>query len=274
MDIKILQNTQQIQKRYNGFLQTSCLWLGSTVFGLNQFKLDVSYSKINIEINEKIRLGKYIERFVSFEISQNSGLKILAENIQIQQEKRTIGELDCILLKNNKPVHLEVVYKFYLYDNTNGKTEIAHFIGPNRKDSLVEKLSKLTEKQLPLLYTFECKAFLKSINLLPENILQQVYFKAQLFVPFSNKNIHLNKINKACIIGFYCNQKELQNFTECKFYIPVKKDWLVIPHINVTWQNFNQFSESANNYLERQFSPLCWLKKQNGELEKFFLVWW
>ena len=63
-------------------------------------------------------------------------------------------------------------------------------------------------------------------------------------------------------------------FKDCKFYIPIKKDWLVKPHQNVDWNNYDQFKENSDEYLARDFSPLCWLKKANGEIEKFFLVWW
>ena len=145
------QKTKLLQKRYEGFLQTPCLWKDNTVFDLEQFKIDEKLTKINIEIDEKIRLGKYIERLVSFQLSQENSITILCENVQIQKEKRTLGELDCILKQENTVIHLEVIYKFYLFDATVGNSEIEHFIGPNRKDSLLEKLTKLKEKQLPLL---------------------------------------------------------------------------------------------------------------------------
>jgi hypothetical protein len=261
------QKTKDIQKRYDGFLQTSCLWKKDAVFDLQHFDLPYKSSKININIDEKLRLGKYIERFVSFELSQNPSVEIISENIQIQKEKITLGELDCIILKDKKPIHLEIIYKFYVYDATIGATEIEHFIGPNRKDSLLEKLTKLKEKQLPLLYSNECEQYLNSIHLTSKNIEQQVYFKAQLFIPFS-------KINKDCIVGYYINKMELSQFFDCKFHIPNKKDWLVMPHEKINWHSFKQFTESSNKYLERQFSPLCWFKKPNGEIGKFFLVWW
>lgn len=268
------QKTKDIQKRYDGFLQTNCLWKDDVIYQLRQFEIIPKSSKINIEIEEKLRLGKYIERFVSFQLEQEKSIKIISENIQIQQNKRTLGELDCILLKDNEPIHLEIIYKFYLYDDTIGTTEIEHFIGPNRKDALVEKLTKLKEKQLPILYSYECQKYIKDIGLSPEKIAQQVYFKAQLFVPFSNKNIELKNLNINCICGFYFTQKELKNFSDCKFYIPTKKDWLVIPHQNVNWLNFDNFKEISNEFLQRKFSPLCWLKLTNGEIQKFFLVWW
>ena len=268
------QKNKDIQKRYEGFLQTNCLWNNNTVYGLHQLKIESKSTKIDIDIDEKIRLGKYIERFVSYQLAQEKSISILCENIQIQREKITLGELDCILLKNDKPIHLEVIYKFYLYDNTVGSTEIEHLIGPNRKDSLVEKLDKLKDKQLPLLYSNECVNYLKTINLEASKIEQQVYFKGQLFIPFSTPNIQLSVLNQECIVGFYINRKEIAQFKECKFFIPNKKDWIVIPHKNVKWLTFKEFNQASEFYFERKSSPLCWVKKQNGELVKIFLVWW
>ena len=263
-----------LQKRYEGFLKTPCLWKNNAVYNLEQFEITSKLQKIDIDVDENLRLGKYVERLVSFELKQKEDISILAENIQIQHNKITLGELDCLLFKNNKPIHLEIIYKFYLYDNSVGSSEIEHFIGPNKKDSLLEKLTKLKKKQLPLLYSNECLEYLKSINLKAEETEQQVYFKAQLFVPFSNQNIELQKINKDCVVGFYVNQKELEQFTDCKFYIPNKKDWLLIPHQNVNWLNFHQFKENSKEYLERQFSPLCWFKFKNRTIKKVFFVWW
>lgn len=268
------QKTKDIQRRFDGFLQTHNLWKNNAVFNLNQFETPYKSSKIDIEIDEKLRLGKYIERFVSFELSQNKSIEILAENIQIQRNKITLGELDCLLLKNNSPIHLEIIYKFYLFDDKIGHTEIEHFIGPNRKDALIEKLTKLKGKQLPILFVKECENLLDNLEISLKDISQQIYFKAQLFVPINKKNINLSVLNNNCIVGFYCNLKDLSQFLTCKFYIPIKKDWLIIPHKNVNWLQFSDFQNDVTSILKRQFSPLCWLKKENGEIEKFFLVWW
>ncbi|WP_298880052.1 DUF1853 family protein [uncultured Polaribacter sp.] len=268
------QQNKNIQKHYEGFLQTKKLWEHDAVYQLTQLEFPSISNKIDIEINEKLRLGKYIERLVSFQLEQDKSISILCENVQIQKEKITLGELDCILKKEEKHIHLEVIYKFYLYDATVGEIEIEHFIGPNRKDSLIEKLSKLKNKQLPLLYSKECKAYLKTINLNTKKIEQQVYFKGQLFVPYTAKDLQLSTLNQDCVTGFYINQKELLLFKDCKFYMPNKKDWIVIPHKNVNWLNFEAFKNLSDDYMQRKSSPLCWVKKQNGELIKIFLVWW
>lgn len=268
------QMLKMIQKRYEGFLKTHALWENDSVFGLRAFKIHPKFNKIDSVLDEKLRLGKYVERLVSFELSQQEHLSILAENIQIQKDKITLGELDCLLLQNNRAIHLEIIYKFYLLDMSIGTTEIDHFIGPNRKDSLKEKLTKLKNKQFPILHTPECKTYLRTLHLNSDDISQQVYFKAQLFVPFLKENIELKVLNTNCIVGFYINKNQLNLFKDCKFFVPKKKDWLVIPHTNVEWLSFNKFKIIANNYFEQQFSSLCWVKLKNGELKKFFLVWW
>ena len=225
-------------------------------------------------IDDSLRLGKYVERLVSFELKQQEDVSVLAENIQIQEGKITLGELDCLLIKDNKPIHLEIIYQFYLYDASVGNTEIEHFIGPNRKDSLTEKLIKLSDKQLPLLHADATEKYLTALGLKPKDITQEVYFKAQLFVPFAKQHMQLKTLNTDCIVGFYINKSELNNFSDCKFYIPQKKDWLIIPHTNVNWMNFEVFKNTAKDYFEQQFSPLCWIKLKNGKLKNVFLVWW
>jgi uncharacterized protein len=263
-----------LQKRYLGFLSTPFLWETDAVFNLNQFEITSSSNSIDISLDSNLRLGKYVESLVSFELRQQENITILIENLQIQKNKITLGELDCLLLKDNKPIHLEIIYKFYLYDASVGSSEIEHFIGPNRKDSLIEKLTKLKEKQLPLLYNDTTETYLTSLKLKPNDIKQEVYFKAQLFVPYANKNIELKKLNFNCIVGFYINLNQLYQFSDCKFYIPNKKDWLIIPYQNVNWILFDTFKKAAKDYFEQQFSPLCWIKFNNGELKKMFLVWW
>lgn len=263
-----------IQKRYEGFLNTYLLWKNIYVFGLTQFEIESNSTRIKNNIDDKLRLGKYIERFVSVELNQQDDISVLTENVQIQDGKRTLGELDCLLLKNNKPIHLEIIYKFYLYDESVGDNEIAHFIGPNRKDSLIEKLTKLKEKQLPLLYSDACKPYLDALHLKSEAILQQVYFKAQLFVPYSNQDIVLHDLNNDCIVGYYIDRDELEELETCKFYVPTKKDWLIAPHPDVNLLNYIDFNITVEDYFQREFSPMCWIKSNNGEIKKVFLVWW
>lgn len=70
------------------------LWK-NTVFGLKQFEFSTERETIfNESIPESLRLGKRVERFVSSELQQNKDIKILLENVQVQNEKITVGEID------------------------------------------------------------------------------------------------------------------------------------------------------------------------------------
>ncbi|WP_372744785.1 DUF1853 family protein [Lutibacter sp.] len=268
-------NTKEIQLQYEGFLKTPQLWINNAVFGLEQFILQKeNITQFNGNIVKNQRLGKRVERFLSHQLRQNTSIKILTENTQIQNNKTTVGELDCILKQNNTPVHLEVIYKFYLYDASVGKTTLDHWIGPNRKDSLVEKLRKLKDKQLPLLYNPFTKPLLKKLKLSPENIQQKVLFKAQLFIPYQTTKINFELLNKNCVKGFYIHFNELQQFNTCKFYIPTKINWLQEIETQTKWLPFEVFLQKLTVFIQQKTAPLCWLKKSNGETEKFFVVWW
>lgn len=265
-------NSSQLQ--FEGFLATEPLWL-KRLNNLDQFVLPKQNTTAVDFFNDKnLRLGKWVERLVSFELSQFDEIEILAENIQIQDDKITLGEIDCILSYNNQPIHLEIIFKYYLYDKSAGNAEIERWIGPNRRDSFIQKVDKLSKKQLPLLYHPKTEPYLNELKLSSETIKQHVYFKAQLFVPLADFGNKFPVINNNCIQGFYIYFNDLQMFNDCKFYIPNKHDWLIIPHTNVNWLSYNTYVDVLQNYLDHKNAPLCWLKKRNGELFKFFVVWW
>mgnify|MGYP003629474303 FL=1 len=268
-------NTKDIQLQYEGFLNTPFLWNSDAIFSLKQFENPkINASTFNNGIVKNLRLGKRVERFVIYELNQQPTIKILAKNIQIQNGKTTVGEIDCILTKNEQPIHLEIIYKFYLYDKTFGTTEIEHWIGPNRNDNLVKKLTKLKDKQLPLLYNSYTNPLLEKLNLESEKIEQRVYFKAQLFVPLSLKKNSFKLINNNCIQGFYIHFNELKQFSDCKFFIPSKINWLQNVQIQTRWLSYDSFLIKVTALINHQTAPLCWIKFPKGELQKLFVVWW
>lgn len=269
------ENSKNIQLQYEGFLKTPLLWKNDTVFELTQFEVNNhKITQFNSFKKAEIRLGKRVEQFSFFTFQQDDSIDILSENIQIQDGTRTVGEIDCLLLKNKQPIHIEIVYKFYLYDRTVGTTEIEHWIGPNRRDSFHQKLTKLKQKQLPLLQSEYTKRYLKKHQITSEEILQNVYFKAQLFVPLAELNNTFPLINNDCINGFYIFLNELEMFSNCKFHIPTKVDWLKDVQTSCDWLNHATFKERISTFLNEKSAPLCWIKYPNGKTQKFFIVWW
>ena len=66
-------------------------------------------------------------------------------NVQIQDDKRTLGELDLLIRPEtgHGAYHLELALKFYLGIGDD-------WIGPNRRDYLADKIRHTRDKQLPL----------------------------------------------------------------------------------------------------------------------------
>ncbi|WP_452224408.1 DUF1853 family protein [Lacinutrix chionoecetis] len=267
-------NSDNLQAQFSGFYNTPHLFL-EPVMGMQPLLTHKQKTPVFNGLGlERIRLGQRVERFVTTELLQNKNINMLCENPQIQtQEKHTIGELDCLYLDGEQAVHLEIQFKFYLFDKTLGNTEIDCCIGPMRRDSLLEKLTKLKEKQLPLLYASETKALLKNCNIKAEECIQKIYFKAQIFVAYGH-TIQLKALNPDCIYGFYFKYSELPFFKKCKFFRPKKTDWLLDVSPNVSWKTYNAILPELKVFEAEKYAPILWLKFENGEITKCFVVAW
>lgn len=258
---------------FNGYRKTPLLW-GDSLLGLSQFEIDGSKELIfDKVIGKRLRLGHLIEHFVQCEFVNHSDINVIANNVQVYSDRRTIGEFDLLIEKENIQYQIEIVFKFYLYDENVGATEIEHWIGPNRKDSLVEKITKIKEKQFPLVEHPEATKVLDTLGLDSKTIRQRVFFKGKLFVPYW-KDVEMKSINPNCIVGFYIEFEQLDTFKEYEMYIPSKHDWLVESHEDVTWLDFKTASVEISKAIAEKRSPLVWFKGKDRKIEEGFVVWW
>ena len=262
--------------RYQGYIATPPLWINTTVSQFKQIKLDLKAQNFDEStVFKNLRLGKLVEEFVFNQLQQQETVTWICDNLQIQNGKRTIGEIDALYTQKDRTIHLEIVYKFYLYDTLKNYSEpLAHWIGPNRKDSLRYKLDKLHTKQFPLLYNELTQSYLDTYSIDLKRIAQQLCFKAQLFLPYLERTINLQPLNPNCIAGFYLTFSKIELFATFEFYIPKKLDWLVIPHPNVAWMVYASALALIENEINNQRSPLVWLKDKNSELSKCFITFW
>ena len=93
-----------LKNQFEGFLKTPPLWHNSEIFDLKQFYFPELSIPANTEILENIPnlsinfvLGKRIEFYFAFAVTLSAKSKILAENVQISQNKITLVEIDFIL---------------------------------------------------------------------------------------------------------------------------------------------------------------------------------
>ncbi|MDT0690492.1 DUF1853 family protein [Salegentibacter sp. F188] len=268
-----------IYQQVLGFLATPPLWKND-LFGIPQFDFpaDLPDKKTAISYSPYSILGKRMESFFEALLKNSKDYKILGSNIQVTREKITIGEIDFLLksIAENQQYHVELVYKFYVYDPDYNE-ELERWIGPNRKDSLLQKLRKLKEKQFPLLYKPETKDYLSNLQLNSKDLKQEVCFKANLFLPkHFNYTEKAGSINKECIAGYWIHSEEFcgEEYEGYHFFSPKKQQWPVHPKYAEKWHSYALIKKQVDSFIERKRSPLLWMKKGESEFERFFIVWW
>lgn len=256
---------------FEGYLKTQPLWIGK-LNNLVMLELpDHPTPKFNKSIEKQFKLGHLVEHFVAQELDLHNNIEVLAENIQFHHESRTIGEIDFVIRTKDQIAQIESSYKFYLWDESVGNTELDHWIGPNRKDSLQLKLNKIETHQFKLSRFPEVSEYFSNLTTKP--IQQFVYFKAQLFIPL-NSTPKFSQLNRRAVEGYYLTRKELLSFSEAKIYIPTKYEWLLQPKQSVNWLSYSNALVEIDSRLKYEKSPLIWIKTANGEIIKAFVVWW
>ncbi len=269
----------RVRLQLEGFMHTAPLWTANA-FNLPQLKVPNLESVIDPleSISDKLYLGKRVEYFLEAILTHSQRFKVLEKNIQIIHGKRTIGELDFIVQDNkeNAYIHLEQIYKFYVYDPSITKP-LERFIGPNRKDRLVDKISKLKTQQLPLLYHSQTKHVISTILNSKHNVQQRVCFKAHCFVPHNlkGKSYELQHINPNSVSGYYLKGNEFAEFEDYnyKFAFPTKIDWPILPQHNRDWLTYTEAKRQLQLHMIEKRAPLVWIKKPDG-YERIFIVWW
>lgn len=250
--------------------------LDFSITGLKSFEL----SKLNLpnvlefQLPDNIRLGHLAEKIVSELIKSSTNYDVLYENIQVIEAKKTIGEIDFIIeeLITKRLIHMELAYKFYLFDPSISSEPINNWIGPNRNDSLIKKLEKLKGKQFPLL-SHEC-AKSKFAALKIDEASQALCFLVSLFIPYEYK-ANFSPVYKKAIKGYYLNFKTFTNLHNSSktYHLPPKKQWGMEPSENETWTDFTGVERSIDMSMEQKQAPLCWQKHKDSYLA-FFIVWW
>ena len=70
------------QLRFEGFLKTPTLWEATPVYELTQFEIEQKSIGIDIEIDTKLRLGKYVERFVSHQLANTESISLIQKTFR------------------------------------------------------------------------------------------------------------------------------------------------------------------------------------------------
>lgn len=263
---------------YKGFLETPPLWVNEQ-FGLQQFEMPaIEVQTIRKQpIPYNIRLGHKMEHIFQQCLTSQQHYKFMYSNIKIKKDKITLGEIDFLVENTNtgKIVHVELTYKFYIID-TDIEKPIHQLVGPNKRDMFFAKMEKIKHNQFPLVFSEEGTTALHVLGIESSKITQEVCYKAQLFKPYGDSKISISPLNQDCIIGFWIRFKKFNapNFKHHTYYIPIKDEWVLQPYINVSWITYDEVLLEVYNQMIKENSPMIWMRKTDGALKKFFVVWW
>ena len=263
---------------FSYFLKAPELRLSLDEFPYASFStLEIVAEHFYIEFPANKMLGKQAETIFESWLKQAKHYQLVAANIQIQGATQTAGELDYLVIhsETNNTLHIELACKFYVLDATLGKTIPEQWIGPNRKDRLVDKLAKLKTKQFPLLHRKETASALGPFQLDLSVVQQQYCLKAFLFVPKYFRQDTLPRHFQDCLVGYYIHWEKLAIELDetALFALPSKKEWLLPPESLTTWISFSEAKKAITSSITEKRSPLVY-KKTSDSIEQFFVVWW
>lgn len=109
------------------------------------------------------RLGLYYERLWQFALQAAPDIRLIAANLPIRQQGRTLGEMDLLLEDEAGVHHLELAVKFYL-GTGNDRNDHALWLGPGAHDRLDLKLDHLRRHQLQLSSRPETRRTLEALH--------------------------------------------------------------------------------------------------------------
>lgn len=268
----------QILKQYEGFLKTPQLFntpksLNAEIF---ETHLDVDISSIEDITNELSKqkyLGKRAELFLLQYLISSERYSEISHSLQIQDNNTTIGEIDMICFDNlhQKWIHIELVYKLYVFIGEDNYDDFTQWIGPNLKDRLDYKMDKLMTHQLPI---GGHQQVLEKIG--ADEIESYCCFRAKLFLKSNEDNFLSNHLNTDCLAGQYLNFEEFKalKYAKSVFYVPEKMDWICEAQSHSVWYDYDKAISILKPSISEKRARLVWQKSISGEVFEYFVVWW
>lgn len=124
------------------------------------------------------RLGIYFETLMAYWLERILKMPELRQNVPVREGGVTLGEFDFLFLDRARDctTHWETAVKFYLHEPVSGL-----YYGPNAKDRLDLKMSKIFDRQLPL--ARHLKSELRSEGF----VKSEAFVKGLLFYPLVDK---------------------------------------------------------------------------------------
>ena len=169
------------------------------------------------------RLGLYYEHLWQFALHAAPGVDVLAANLPIREQGRTLGELDLLTRDEEGVHHLELAIKLYLGPQQADGSDAAQWLGRSRQDSLGRKLAHLQQQQLPLSASPQAQAILSERLIGP--VQAEFWLGGYLFYPWPGHCNAPQGAHPQHLRGFWLTRSAWRAFTQT----PGDSRWLLLP---------------------------------------------
>ena len=160
------------------------------------------------------KLGLYFEQLVHIWLQHIPDCVQLRHSLQVHENGRTLGECDFIWQdKVGLLQHWELALKFYCRSQATKDEQV--WLGPNPRDNLQKKLSKLFTEQRLLSNKRPCQSQLSRLfpNALSNDCEQSVLLRGYLFYPsheWPHQYLSPDSIAQHHTSGWWCTRSALQ----------------------------------------------------------------
>ena len=156
---------------------------------LEQLDRDASRLQEHLSRQRSHRLGIYFEHLWHFFLEQDPAIELLAHNLPVRDQGKTLGEFDCIYYchERERHFHLELAVKFFLgYGQGSGEaaSQLHQWLGPNSQDRLDLKVEHLMQHQVQLGEHPLARELLDKLGI--PRLDKEVVIKGYLFQPITN----------------------------------------------------------------------------------------
>jgi hypothetical protein len=183
----------------------------------NPFSLEMP--PIDSDYDGNMRLGFIYQELCKRLFESHHEFDISAQEIQLFDEKKTIGAIDFLLERQNKIEHWEVAIKFYLLKD-------GLWYGPDSRDRLDKKLDRMLTHQLKMSETDAFKDRFPEIGRVEKKLFIQGRLYTNPFSPEPIPNECLGyEIQHENILGHWCYSHQVELIEDPIFQLD-KIDWI------------------------------------------------
>ena len=180
----------------------------------------------SISQQKRFRLGRYFEELVLFWIKSSPHFKHIANQVQIIESGRTLGEADLILNRKGIDEHWELAVKYYLCSNQ--KMEWSSWVGPNAADNLDKKMTTLLTRQLRLFENANARKILTELGI--EQVVPCLFLKGYFFNEFMSGKVLMPDQSASPLNGWWCKSEAFADMISTSDrWVILDKEWWLAP---------------------------------------------